>query len=89
MMDDTFVRPLRCVMSHATLLTSMWFVGSSRSRMSASMRMARVRDSFIFQPPDREPIETECLASSKPYSRSVWIMRSGELRAATLGSDER
>mmetsp|Transcript_13759 Transcript_13759/g.55664 ORF Transcript_13759/g.55664 Transcript_13759/m.55664 type:complete len:124 (-) Transcript_13759:1522-1893(-) len=52
-MEETVFWEQRYSSSHATFFTSRWFVGSSRRRMSAFMRMARASASFIFQPPER------------------------------------
>mmetsp|Transcript_44751 Transcript_44751/g.93714 ORF Transcript_44751/g.93714 Transcript_44751/m.93714 type:complete len:107 (-) Transcript_44751:981-1301(-) len=70
--------------SQATFLTSKWLVGSSRSMMSAFMRMARHRASFIFHPPERPeilaPMKAGDLGSSlKPNSSSFCMISSREL----------
>ncbi|ABT14300.1 hypothetical protein MT325_m746L [Paramecium bursaria chlorella virus MT325] len=67
----------------------MWLVGSSSSRTSACSRMARVRASFIFQPPDREPTGRLRILSSKPLASSFWMISSGELMSITWLSDVR
>mmetsp|Transcript_13828 Transcript_13828/g.58139 ORF Transcript_13828/g.58139 Transcript_13828/m.58139 type:complete len:159 (+) Transcript_13828:2393-2869(+) len=68
--EDTVVCEQRYSSSHATFFTSRWFVGSSRSRMSAFMRMARASASFIFQPP-------ESATTGPLIMRSVnWKLRS-------------
>merc|ERR1719326_1057405 len=54
--DVHCVSEVRYVLSHATFFTSRWFVGSSSSSMSAPESTARASASFIFQPPESEPI---------------------------------
>mmetsp|Transcript_3948 Transcript_3948/g.18143 ORF Transcript_3948/g.18143 Transcript_3948/m.18143 type:complete len:142 (-) Transcript_3948:1412-1837(-) len=51
-MEETVFWEHRYSSSHATFFTSRWFVGSSRRRISAFMRMARASASFIFHPPE-------------------------------------
>mmetsp|Transcript_9191 Transcript_9191/g.22992 ORF Transcript_9191/g.22992 Transcript_9191/m.22992 type:complete len:159 (-) Transcript_9191:1445-1921(-) len=51
-MDEMVVWLMRYSSSHALFLTSKWLVGSSSRKMSAFIRMARARASFIFHPPD-------------------------------------
>mmetsp|Transcript_17594 Transcript_17594/g.61884 ORF Transcript_17594/g.61884 Transcript_17594/m.61884 type:complete len:231 (+) Transcript_17594:1705-2397(+) len=59
-------------MSHATLSTSRWFVGSSMSSTSARWSMARASASFMRQPPDSVMTPSPSIFSVKPTPRSVF-----------------
>lgn len=85
------LRPVRYASSHATLITSKWFVGSSSNRMSALNSMARASASFIFHPPDKLPMACACLSSLNPTEPRVstisaslaWMRVSDKMKEST------
>jgi|MDSY01.1.fsa_nt_gb hypothetical protein len=66
----------RRLMNQSTVAWSRWFVGSSSSMMSGSMRMHRARASFMRQPPLSADVGPFSFTSSKPrlprISSSIW-----------------
>jgi len=66
MMHVTLVSDSRYDFTHATLITSKWFVGSSISRMSARCNMARDSASFMRHPPDSVLTPSSCILGVKP-----------------------
>mmetsp|Transcript_2568 Transcript_2568/g.7764 ORF Transcript_2568/g.7764 Transcript_2568/m.7764 type:complete len:125 (-) Transcript_2568:1278-1652(-) len=88
--EDISVLVVKYSTSHATFVVSMWLVGSSRSRMSAPMSMARASASFIRQPPESDLIVDAWSCSENPISVSTSITRSldGDWASCTTGSSK-
>mmetsp|Transcript_21860 Transcript_21860/g.49852 ORF Transcript_21860/g.49852 Transcript_21860/m.49852 type:complete len:85 (-) Transcript_21860:378-632(-) len=79
-------------MTHLTLETSKWLVGSSMSKISAFCNIARARASFILQPPESDEIGSSqsppapaALPSVKPtlskMSRTCFSEKPADLMA--------